>query len=83
MITVRFYTLVGKFAVTKTEDFTSEKDALAAVKAYAEAAGFSGVKIVEDGDFDGVRFTAKTPGGRGGRNVAAADYGAEDMYGDF
>lgn len=76
LIEVRFVTLSGKFADVKTETFETKAQALAAVKEYAESAGYSNVKIVEDdGDCysDGCRFTATTPGGRKGRNVAFGD----------
>jgi hypothetical protein len=70
MFEVRFMTLSGSFAAVKTERFADMTVALTAVKAYVEPAGFRGVKIVDD--TDSIRFTATTPGGRGGRNVAFA-----------
>ena len=81
-VTVSFMTLSGAFATAKKESFESEAAALAAVRAYAEAAGFSNVKTVDDPDDPcGYRITARTPGGRGGRNVAFVDPGSD--YGDF
>jgi hypothetical protein len=73
-IVVRFMSLSGKFETVKEETFLSADAALEAVKAHALSEGYSNVKMVDDGDFDGVRFTARTPGGRGGRNVAFGDY---------
>lgn len=73
---VRFMNLdKGPFRTIREEEFETSTAALAAVKAYAEAAGYSNVKIVDDGEEpDSIRFTAKTPGGRGGRNVAFGDW---------
>ena len=76
-VTVRFMTLSGPIKTVKTEHFASESDALVAVKAYAEAQGFANVKSVPDADdpyAGGFRFTARTPGGRSGRNVAFGDW---------
>ena len=73
MIRVRFATLAGPFRLLgETKHFDTPAAALAAVKEYAEAAGYSNIKPVEDAD--SVRYTARTPGGRGGRNVAFADW---------
>lgn len=74
MLKVRFMSLDGKFCRVKEESFTSQSEALKAVSEYASAAGFTGVKVVEDNDFDSIRFTARTPGGRSGRNVAFGDF---------
>lgn len=70
---VRFFVLAGKFAVAKTETFPTMQDAENAVRAYAEAAGYSNVKCIDDGEELHVRWTAKTPNGRSGRNVADCD----------
>jgi hypothetical protein len=80
MIEVRFMSLVGKFTTVKTEQFPTISAAIATVTTYAEAGGYSNVKLVDDGeDPDSWRVTAKTPGGRGGRNVAFLDdIGSED-----
>jgi hypothetical protein len=76
MIIVRFATLTGKFAVLPEEHkFSTSADALAAVTKYAEANGYRNVKAVMD--VDSLRYTAITPGGRGGRNVAFADFTEE------
>jgi hypothetical protein len=72
MIQVRFMSLVGKFSAVKTESFETMSAAQAAVEAYAQAAGFRNVRLVDGPDFDDIRFTATSPGGRGWRNVAFA-----------
>lgn len=74
-LTLDFFTLSGKFARVKTESFPSSEKALEAVKAYAESAGYTGIKFVdEDSPGEGVRFTGTTPGGRAGRNIAMGDW---------
>lgn len=74
MIEVRFFTLSGKFTVAKKEKFPSLTEATKAVAEYASAAGFTNVKLVDgEAEFDSVRWTARTPKGRGGRNVADCD----------
>ncbi len=78
MVKVTFYSLTGAFKSVKSEEFETEAKALEAVRAYAEPAGFTNVKIVEEDDMCSIRFTAKTPGGRGGRNVATGDLGPSD-----
>jgi len=74
---VRFMTLSGKFDVHHSETFESTKDALEAVKKYAESEGYTNIKQLEDEDSDpyflNLRYTGRTPGGRGGRNVAFAE----------
>jgi hypothetical protein len=79
MIKVRFAALTGLTGFTGTAEFESPADALAAVQTYAASAGFTNVKIVDD-DLDGEwRYTARTPGGRNGRNVAyATDFGTDE-----
>ena len=77
-VVIRFMTLGGKFATVKKEVFPNLAKATEAVKAYAEAGGFTHVQVVNDKDDDGVRFTARTPGGRGGYNVAFGDFDIED-----
>lgn len=70
---VRFFVLAGKFGVQKTEAFATMAEAEAAVVAHATAGGFSNVKCIDDGEMCHVRWTAKTPNGRSGRNVADCD----------
>lgn len=73
-IIVRFMSLSGPLKTVRQERYDSGAAALNAVRLYAEATGFSNVKEVDDEDFDGLRYTARTPGGRGGRNVAFGDF---------
>jgi hypothetical protein len=75
MFTVTFYTLTGKFAVLRREPIQTLKQVREAVAAHAATAGFTNVKIAEDSpdDLDGFRFTATSPGGRPGRNIAQCD----------
>ena len=74
-IIVRLMSLAGPFVqVGKEESFDSIKSATVAVTAHAESGGCSHVKLVDEGDMDGGRWTARTPRGRGGRNVAFFDY---------
>jgi hypothetical protein len=64
--------LVGQFAAVKEETFATFGEAQAAVEAHATSGGFTLGRIVDDED--GVRFTATTPGGRAGRNIAFGDW---------
>ncbi len=73
---IRFMSLDSSFKTVKTSKFPTLKEATDAVITYAASAGFTGIKVVEDGD--GYRFTAKTPNGRSGRNVAYGDYDYTD-----
>lgn len=80
MIKATFFSLSGKFVRIKTETFENEAAVMTAAKAYAEPQGYSGFKVVDDHeDSGGFRITAKTPGGRGGRNIIQAD----SDFGDF
>lgn len=75
MIEIRFVALSGPPKVVKTEKFQSSKDAIDAVRAYAEPSGFTNIKLVDGDDpYDGFRITGKTPGGRNGRNLAYGDW---------
>jgi hypothetical protein len=77
VLIVKFATLSGPFAVLPAEfRYESRSAALAAVKAFAEAAGYTNVREVADAD--SFRYTARTPGGRSGRNVAFADFDWQD-----
>lgn len=78
-VTVRFFSLSGPYKRVKTQAFDTSALALEAVKAYAEAGGYTNVRLVDGDDpYDGFRFTAKTPGGRSGRNVAYGDWDGLD-----
>ena len=74
-LAVRFMSLQVAAALTEREEtFDTMDEARAAVEAHASAHGFTRVKLVDGRDMDGVRFTATTPGGRAGRNVAFGDW---------
>lgn len=78
MVTVRFMALTGAFRTVRTEEFPSMTEATAAVVAYATAGGYTNVQRRDDeADDMSVRFTARTPKGRAGRNVAFADHDGE------
>ena len=68
-VIVKFLSLGTGNTTVKTEEFVDAGKASAAIVAYAMTAGFTNVKSVADDDYS-VRFTATTPGGRSGRNVA-------------
>lgn len=81
MVHVKFMSLTGKFTRVREETFSTFPLALAAVTAYAEAGGYTNVAAVTDDDPCSLRYTARTPGGRGGRNVAFADFGHDSETG--
>jgi hypothetical protein len=64
-------TCSGKFRTHSTQIVDSASDALRLVEEHAAANSLTGVKRVQDPEFeDCVRYTATTPGGRHGRNIA-------------
>lgn len=71
-MSLRLVSLTGAFRTVSTVE-VEPSEALAIVKAHADSGGYRDVRAVEDG-IDGVRYTATTPGGRRGRNVAFGDY---------
>lgn len=79
-ITVRFVALTGNSVATvKTETFETGAAAFEAVAKYANENGFTNVKEIDGEDPGSLRYTAKTPGGRPGRNVAFGDYEGSDV----
>ena len=76
MVHVQFATLAGKFAIARRESFPTMEAARAAVEQHIAGSGYGNLKEVAD--VDSIRFTATTPGGRGGRNVAFLDYDWEE-----
>lgn len=74
IISVRYLNLKGPLKLLRTEEFDTANDALAAVKRYAEQHGFTDVVIKDDDNPSSFRYTATTPGGRKGRNIAFADW---------
>lgn len=78
-LSVQFFSLGGKFRREGKEQlFATEGEALAAVRVYAESAGYTQIKVADDASDDCVRFVGRTPGGRSGRNVAMGDWVADD-----
>ena len=74
MTTVRFMTLTGKYTTLREQDYPTKAEAVAAIEAHAASGSYSKVKPVEDYDGYMTRYTATTPGGRGGRNIAYIDW---------
>jgi hypothetical protein len=73
-IKVQFMSLVGPFRCVREEDFSTTREATAAVERHAASANYRQVRFVDcENDGYHVRWTATTPGGRHGRNVALAD----------
>lgn len=72
-ISVRFMTLEGKFALLREETFDDLPAAKLAIEAHAKTGDYTNVKLADNDDDDTMRFTARTPGGRSGRNIAYAE----------
>ena len=74
---VQFMTLKGKFLTSHKATFADFNSALAAVRVYAAEGGYTHTKVIDEGEEggDGFRVTARTPGGRSGRNVAYIECG--------
>lgn len=79
-IKTQFMTTGRTFTVDKTLEFPNQQAAFEAVKAHYEKHGFTNFKLVDDQEYDQLRVTATTPGGRAGRNVAFIDYAYDDEY---
>lgn len=73
MMKVRFVSLTGPLKTVREEELSNAQAALAAVVEHAKSGGLSDVKAVQEDDGWSIRYTATTPGGRRGRNVAFAD----------
>lgn len=71
-ITVRLMTLQGRFELQLEVECENFEAVRATVESHAQSGGYRNVKRVDDGDGT-LRFTATTPGGRGGRNIAYVD----------
>jgi len=73
---LRLMTCSGTLATLREVDVMGGmKEALRIVEAHAKANGFTDVKVVTDDEYYGYsyRYTATTPGGRAGRNIAFLD----------
>jgi hypothetical protein len=73
MIFLRLATLTGKFSLGDVQHVETEAEALTLINAHARSGNFTDVKRVHE-DVCSVRYTARTPGGRHGRNIAFIDY---------
>lgn len=73
MIFLRLATLTGTFALGEPQTVTSEVEARKLVEKHAASGGFTHVALIQE-DICSARYTARTPGGRGGRNIAFIDY---------
>ncbi len=78
-VIVRFMSVRAPYTETRRETFANTSQALYTVTETYAALGFKNFKIRDDGDYDGGRITATTPGGRGGYNVAHFDYDPEEL----
>ena len=73
-VKARFMTVKGKFRTLKEETFPTTEDAFQAVEKFYSEMGLTNIKLVDDKDYsDNLRVTAKTVGGRSGRNIAFLD----------
>lgn len=72
MMTLRLMTTTGAFKTVFTHEVDTVTEARALVEAHAAANNMTNVKY--EGDIDNARFTATTPGGRRGRNIAFLDF---------
>lgn len=76
MHTLNLMSVSGPFRVVKSVNVPDRAQAKIVVEAYATEHGFHSVKAVDDLDYS-IRFTATTPGGRPGRNLAFLNVGYE------
>ena len=70
-ITVKLMTLTGKFTTHSIIKCADMAEARQKIEAHAASGGYTNVKQLFDAD--SYRYTAKTPGGRRGRNIAYID----------
>lgn len=75
MYTLRLMSLTRSGKLERTEQHENLEEVRAAVEGHAAAGGFTKVKAHEDDDdgWHGLRYSATTPAGRAGRNIAYAD----------
>lgn len=70
---LRLYSLDGNFKIVSTVEISTEMEARTIVEKHIAGSGYWNLKVVDDEDYS-LRFTATTPAGRAGRNVAALDF---------
>lgn len=73
MMILRLYSLDGEFKTIQTIEVGTICEARELVEKHIDGSGYTNLKTVDDADF-GMRYTATTPNGRSGRNVAAIDF---------
>ena len=73
-VSVRLMSTSGSFRVESELVFASLERAIRHVTEHYSHLGFSRFQVRDEGDGDGGRITATTPGGRHGRNVAFFDW---------
>lgn len=74
MLHITFYSLAGKFAAIRQASFGTLAEAWSAVEQHIEGSGYTQLRTMMDADDYTLRYTATTPGGRRGRNVAICDF---------
>lgn len=70
---LRLYSLDTEFCIVSTVEVSSEFEAKTIVEQHIKDSGYTNVRMVDDEDYS-LRFTATTPNGRNGRNVASLDF---------
>lgn len=70
---LRLYSLDENFRIIKTIEVGTICEAREIVEKHINGSGYKNLKTVDDAD-DSMRYTATTPNGRAGRNVAAIDF---------
>lgn len=74
MMQLRLMTTGPEFATLSTHEVETTTQARTLVDAHAAAHNMTKVKVVDEGDGDGLRYTATTQNGRAGRNIAYLDF---------
>lgn len=70
-IHLKLMTLTGRFETQLEIELATMAEVRETVRQHIAQSGYTNLKEIDDAD--SIRFTARTPGGRGGRNVAYAD----------
>lgn len=70
---LRLYSLDENFRVIQTIEVGTICEAREIVEKHINGSGYKNLKTVDDADYS-MRYTATTPNGRNGRNVAAIDF---------
>ena len=70
---LRLYSLDEPFRVIQTIEVGTICEARELVDKHIDGSGYTNLKTADDADYS-MRYTATTPNGRAGRNVAAIDF---------